>query len=863
MNDEFYKQLIEESPTGYAYHKIICDEDGIPCDYEFIEVNFAFEALTGLKRSDIIGRKITKVLPGIVKSEFDWIKFYGEIAINGDKKEFDQFSKLLKRWYRVKVYSPEKYYFITHIIDVSKENKQLIKIKKLTEIIKEKEFMYKIIANYAYDWETWEDETGKLKYISPACERISGYTVSEFLENEFLFASIILEEDQQRWEKHRYCIGFEKGIHSEQFRIRHKNGKIVWIQHTCKPIIAENSRYLGYRANNRDITEHKKVEEEILESKNLFETLLDSVPTPVFYKDSHGRYLGFNHAYEDFFGNTKEELIGKSVFDINPVELARIYHAKDVELFERQGTQIYETQVKDGRGVLHDVVFYKATMVNLSHKVTGLIGTILDITDRKSLETALAKEKNFLETTLISIADGVISTDNKGNIVFLNRVAEFLTGWTQATARGKSIEEIFNIVNEFTRENNENIVKTVLESGKIFELANHTILISKDGTEQFIEYSAAPIVQQNEENVGVVLVFRDFSEKKQKQEEIEFLSYHDQLTGLYNRRFYEEELKRLDLERNLPMTIVIGDVNGLKLVNDSFGHATGDELLKKVAEVLKKGCRADDIIARLGGDEFVFLLPKTDTFETEQIIKRINDLSLEEKVGSIDISISFGYETKNNEEEKIQEIFKKAEDHMYKKKLFESPSMRGKTIKAIINTLNEKNKREELHSHRVSSLCNSIGEALELSKYEIEELKSVGLLHDIGKIAIDENVLNKPSKLTEDEWKEIKRHPEIGYRILSTVNDMSEMAEYILYHHERWDGKGYPKGLKGDEIPLMSRIITIADAYDAMTSARSYRSALPYEIAIGELLQNAGSQFDPELVSVFIEKVLDESMEDS
>jgi diguanylate cyclase (GGDEF)-like protein/PAS domain S-box-containing protein len=861
MNDMFYKQLIKESPAGYAYHKIICDENGIPCDYEFIEVNSAFEALTGLKGSDIIGRKITEVLPSIEQSEFDWIKIYGEVAINGDIKEFEQFSELLKRWYRVKVYSPQKYYFITYFIDVSKENKQLIKMKKLNKILKEREFKYKIIADYAYDWETWEDETGKLRYISPACERISGYTANEFLENQYLFVSLMLEEDQQRWQQHRHCIKIDKGIHTEQFRIRHKNEKVVWIEHTCRPIIANDGMYLGYRANNRDITEQKKVEEEMLESKNLMEVLLESVPAPVFYKDINGRYLGFNRAYEDFFGKTKEELIGKSVFDISPVELASIYHSKDAELFEQPGTQIYETQVKDARGVLHDVVFYKATMVNLSQKVTGLIGTILDITDRKSLETALAKEKNLLETTLISVADGVISTSNKGNIVFLNRVAEYLTGWTQDEARGKSIEEVFNIVNEFTRENSENIVEKVLESGKILELANHTILISKDGIERFIEYSAAPIVQENAESVGVVLVFRDFSEKKQKQEEIKFLSYHDQLTGLHNRRFYEEELKRLDTEKNLPMTIAVGDVNGLKLVNDSFGHAVGDELLKKVAEVLKKGCRADDIIARLGGDEFVFLLPKTDAFEAEQIIKRINDLSIEQKVGSIGISISFGYETKNNVEEKIQDIFKKAEDQMYKKKLFESPSMRGKTIKAIINTLNEKNKREEQHSHRVSALSNSMGEALKLPEYKKEELKTVGLLHDIGKIAIDENILNKQSELTEDEWIEIKRHPEIGYRILSTVNDMSEMAEYVLYHHERWDGNGYPKGLKRDEIPLMSRIIAIVDAYDAMTSVRSYRSALPHEIAITELQKKAGSQFDPELVSVFLEKVLGKLMD--
>jgi len=194
---------------------------------------------------------------------------------------------------------------------------------------------------------------------------------------------------------------------------------------------------------------------------------------------------------------------------------------------------------------------------------------------------------------------------------------------------------------------------------------------------------------------------------------------------------------------------------------------------------------------------------------------------------------------------------------MYKKKLFESPSMRGKRLKAIINALYEKDKREEQHSRGVSALCESMGKALCLPEKEIETLKTVGLLHDIGKIAIEESIFNKPGKLTEDEWKEIKRHPEIGYRLLNTVNDMSVMAGYVLSHHEKWDGSGYPKGLKGEEIPLQSRIVAVADTYDAMTSERSYRNALPETTALEELRKNAGLQFDPELVRIFIEKVLD------
>jgi diguanylate cyclase (GGDEF)-like protein len=346
------------------------------------------------------------------------------------------------------------------------------------------------------------------------------------------------------------------------------------------------------------------------------------------------------------------------------------------------------------------------------------------------------------------------------------------------------------------------------------------------------------------------------TELEKTNEEVIYLSYHDQLTGLYNRRYFEEELIRLDVEKNLPLTIVMADMNGLKLINDSLGHSMGDRLIKKVSEVITKGCRKDDIVARLGGDEFVILLPKTDSNETKKIIKRIENIALEEKVGSVNISISFGYESKTSIEEKIEEVLKKAEDCMYKKKLFDSPNMKGKTINLIISNLQEKNKREEEHYRRVSELCKSIGEALDLSDIDIEELKTFGLLHDIGKIAIDNNTLDKHGKLTNEEWEEIKRHPEIGYRILSTVNETSEIAEYVLAHHERWDGSGYPKGLRGTEIPFQSRIIAIADAYDAMTSERNYRNALSKEEVIEELQKNSGTQFDPELVRIFIEKVL-------
>jgi|GEM_PF-840317 diguanylate cyclase (GGDEF)-like protein len=355
---------------------------------------------------------------------------------------------------------------------------------------------------------------------------------------------------------------------------------------------------------------------------------------------------------------------------------------------------------------------------------------------------------------------------------------------------------------------------------------------------------------------GVLAIARNVTSQRTYQKRIEYLSYHDQLTGLLNRRFFEEELKRLDDNKNFPLCIIMSDVNGLKLVNDSFGHKAGDMMLMKFANVIKRLYPYEDRIFRIGGDEFVILVPNMNRDDADVIVKNIKADCDKEMVNAINLSVSFGWEAKCDSSEDINDVLKSAEDRMYKKKLFDGPSMRGKTIGVIINTLHEKNKREEQHSHRVAELCEKIAIALKMPEHEIKEIRNAGLLHDIGKIAIQDSLLDKPGKLTPEEYEEVKRHPEIGYRILCSANEMTDIAEYILFHHERWDGRGYPRGLKEDAIPLQSRIIAIADTFDAMTSVRSYRMPVSEEEAAKEIYDNAGIQFDPELARLYVYDVL-------
>jgi len=366
----------------------------------------------------------------------------------------------------------------------------------------------------------------------------------------------------------------------------------------------------------------------------------------------------------------------------------------------------------------------------------------------------------------------------------------------------------------------------------------------------------SPILAKDRSVIGLTCFVLNITALKRAQEKNLYLSYHDTLTGLYNRRYYEEYLYRIDKAANLPISVIIGDLNGLKLVNDAFGHQVGDELLKKAADAIQSACRPEDVIARWGGDEFIILLPKTDLQHTEEIVEKAKSMSARMNVNSIKVDISFGWATKTEAEEDIQGEIKNAEDFMYKNKLIESKSMRSQTIKTIMNTLHEKNPREEEHSKRVGEICRKIGIAMHLSDVDISTLNLVGFLHDIGKIAIEEDILNKPGKLTELEFEAIKQHPEIGCRIIRSSYEISEVAEAILSHHEKWDGSGYPKGLVGAETPRFARIICIADSYDAMTSERTYREIWSNEKAAEEIRRCAGTQFDPEIARIFVEDVL-------
>ncbi len=490
-------------------------------------------------------------------------------------------------------------------------------------------------------------------------------------------------------------------------------------------------------------------------------------------------------------------------------------------------------------------------------QVTALMSGVWNMIERTKYRDELEVAKNKYLSMLVSIGDGVIVVGLDERIEMINKVCAEMTGWTEEGAKGMHYKDVFRLSHEDPEYEILDPVAEVLKSGENHELSDYAILTSKNGRVYMIEDSASPVKNIQNEILGVVLVFRDATQKQKQRRQIEYLSFHDELTDLYNRRFFEEELKRLDTPRNYPLTVIMADLNGLKLTNDAFGHFEGDKLLIETANLFRKHLRSEDIAARWGGDEFAILMPKTTSKDAEKIVQRIIDGGNKLNTDMGILSIAFGWETKTDSSMDLENVFKNAEEYMYKKKTSESQSVRGMTIRAIINTLFEKSPREERHSKRVREISIKIGKALKLSQHQLDDIATLGLLHDIGKIIVSDEILEKPGRLTQKEYDEIKKHPATGYRMLTATNEFAKIADGVLSHHERWDGKGYPNGIRGDEIPIESRIIAIADAYDAMTSSRPYRKdGMSPEKARQELINYAGTQFDPDIVDLIIKENL-------
>lgn len=642
-------------------------------------------------------------------------------------------------------------------------------------------------------------------------------------------------------------------------KLENISGDDIWVRGTYTCLYDEEGLLFGIYVNQKDTTKEIMLDKESKERETYLRTIIDTTRDGYYAVNMAYDFIDVNDAYCEMSGYSRDELLKMNLLDVLSYD-KKEWFLKQTDKIINKGSDLFESCYIRKDGTMFDA---EVSVSTVGKPGNFYITFVRDITERKQLESFYLIEKELFKNTLLSAAHGVMSTGPDGNVLIVNSVAEKLIRWTQDQAKGKPLNQVMTIVD---RNGNQlkNIVYKALETGETIVLSDDYQLINHLGEKFYVELSAAPIVGDNSSKRGVVVTLKDTTKRREVLKNYEDLSYKDPLTGLYNRRYLDECFKKLATESELPITVMVVDVNSLKLTNDAFGHALGDKLLKTVAEICKQVTRQDDVACRSGGDEFVIILPNTDRLQAKAVMERIISKVNNTYVSSISVSLAIGFATMKSKNESLEKIYAKADHSMYQNKLKYGKEMKRKAIEKLIQKLNHKSDGLSTHNENVSMYSYQFAKALNMDEAKCNELREAGLLHDIGKVMLSPQAL-KRSEMISQEFKAhaTMKHVEVGYQLLKEVDDYAHLAEAVLYHHECYDGSGYPTGLKGRDIPIESRILSITNFYEILTGKRSYRHSIDREQAIKELRLRKGTQFDPELVDCFIENiVLNDNLED-
>ncbi len=603
----------------------------------------------------------------------------------------------------------------------------------------------------------------------------------------------------------------------------------------------------------KDITEEIIINEEAKHMNLMKTTLLDNTNQLFFLIDKNLRIIDYNKM---------AQFVAKSFYNVDlyiGTLVSDLTTGDDKELFAKLFAKAFsgetvknEISLKDQQGDTYYIEVNLNPVVDEdSNEVWAISFTGYNITELKMIEKALRRSEERFKLAATSTSDIIYELDiETGKLTWFADEEKFHD--LGLALYPESLKEWISCLHP------EDQGKLTLFTGEEWldrkPYSGEYRLIDKRGKVIFVEDYSVGVYDDNKNLQRIVGAITNISGRKYYEEQLKFLSYYDQLTEVNNRSYFEEKLKELIDKKELPVSIIVVDLDGLKLINDTMGHFKGDIQLKNTARIVKESAGENTIVARTGGDEFAVILPQATEKEAEKVLKsinkKINKYNEQEKV--IPISISSGISS-SKEGIDLVEVFKRADDLMYRNKLSKGNSAKSQIIASLMATLAERDYITEGHAGRLSEICISVGQKMGLSSQEINNLDLLAKVHDLGKVGIPDNILFKPSALTDEEWEIMRTHPEKGFRIAISSPDLAGIADLILKHHERWDGKGYPVGIPGKEIPLECRILAVADTYDAITNDRPYSLARTREEAVEEILRCSGTQFDPEIVEVFLE----------
>ncbi|MBI9102837.1 MAG: PAS domain S-box protein [Spirochaetales bacterium] len=890
--EEHYKYLIDQSPFHVFYFDL---------ELKILYINKYTRDFLCITNEEAVGKSILEFVPEETQDSF--LKMIKRInkafpKFHTEHMNYDNFGKeYWFRWTDGGIFNGdgELIGYQSMGQDITDKKKNEAELQKSSKRLLESQR----VGNMG-DWE-W-DIKNDVTFWSKQAYRIYGLAPDSVTLSQEFYREMIPEKYRRKLvEKQNEAFREHLGSFNLEYPFKRKDGSTGWVSDQARIEYDESFKPVRIYGTVLDITEYKELQvslENLLEMEsmvlNISSIFMKTDPiVPGIAVDMTMEKLGLklnaDRTYivlnnllcpeqDDVYEWMRnEDLSGMIKWDGTPSQTPMIFKAlEDSDFVFISDVQEIITSYPEDGNVLKEMgigAFLAVTLL-YNNQICGylcvdkrtcvnewslpdidflkIIGEMcVGALERIRFQRALKREKEFLNMTLMSIGDGFISLAPDGKIELINNRAKDLLGLKENDYQQRHLEDVAEIKTEdgLTVINFNFLFSTQNSTGQSYRKGYYK---HPDGTHRILSYSCTLIPGRNPVGPGCALIFRDITVDSRRQDKISFLSFHDSLTGIYNRAFMEEELKRLDTVRQLPLSIIIGDVNGLKLANDVFGHKEGDNLLKAIAGIMLSCCREEDVIARWGGDEFSIILPKTDQKTADKICDRIRNKCEKTTSTRITPSIALGSASKVDPDELTDGVLREAEDRMYRQKLLDDRSVRSDILSSLKKSMFEKSYETEEHTKRMLKICSMFGKALNLPSNLQSDLNLLAIMHDMGKIAVPVHILGKIGPLTNDEWSEIQKHPEAGYRISQSSQELSSIADYILAHHERWDGTGYPRKLKGKEIPELSRIISIVDSYDVMTNGRVYKAGIPSEDALCEIEKCAGTQFDPELSVQFI-----------